>query len=288
MPNSQLAGLEVHHPSGIQRRAPLTPCPHAGHQHRHQQHQGRDKPGRDTLPGLHRHLHRDEARRPRPRRWRCNAASGSAWAGIWQSAGCRAGRWRPNRPSSGLQAISAMTTQTKVVSKPCNCVGQPPRWRPSRARARWRLLLGRKQALLQGVEPALVQRRPFSSSAMACTVAMKTSAGARSCGTCRGWRRPARATRCRPLARPPGTSGWRLPGWRGAAAARRCWRWPFDLRRITADQSRRAAGRATRLGQRAEVLALAVAARMSTSLAGARSAPEAWMAATVAPTLVPC
>ena len=288
-------------PSGIQRRAPLTPLPDEGHQHQRPAAPATttNSQGANFSQIAHRHLERDQRgdKADAPSTW--HGASGSGCARSRRTSGCRAARSRPNTPSPGPRPAAPPRPSTSGWSKPLSACarrdctwsrtgsasapgGRPPT-QPARHAAasasRWRAAAAHArscQHLTRVRRPARCTASHEHLGAVLVVVEhVKAGAGRADISTAS----PAWACSCtRP--RPPAwlsasSSGTPHVGQRGA-----------NQRRIAADQHHGAGIARHRRGQRREVLPLAVAAQNHAPACGARR-PDPASAATVAPTLVP-
>ena len=294
----QFGRLEVHDPSGIQRRAPLTPLPMPGSARapaapapRRTATATSFSPTRSPAPAPRQRADRGRRRDSTWRDRKCVARSART--------GCRAWRSRPNRPSPApAPAARRRPTPAPGRRQQCASAGVAP---PANAAAPGAQALSRppRAPRRSGRAPQALHRRRRSSQGASsttcpplrrrarCTAATNTSRGAVVAEHVQ-----AGAGRATAAPRRRRAHGLGAPGLR--ARRRACRRAPpADRARQPArpgssrrrGRSGRGARGGHRRGQRREVLALAVAAE--DDHAGARSAPRPSSAATVAPTLVP-
>ena len=215
-------------PSGIQRRAPLTPLPMNGISTSTSRQQGADEdPRRALLPELHRDLHRDERGHEGQRQREHVAGQEMGRRVARETAGCRASPPRPNTPSPARARARRCTTHkqrlVEALRRPAGRLETQSRtgrscspWqragsRPGRARElRERSSAascdtsirqyGRDRAPARSAE-ALMQAAPHARPPSPAPRPRRPRRGARSCGTCRGWRRPGSAAPRRPRRR---------------------------------------------------------------------------------------
>ena len=269
-------------PSGIQRRAPLTPLPTCGISTSDQQQQRRRRrataptsprsPSAPAPPPARRRtpmrdatssVARQEVRRRVARELRVVGQRDRGRIDHHQAA-ARAARRRP-RPAPGRSRAARAGWPAPTPRPVAHRHARRGRARAARAQR------ASQRVAAEACGAALMQRSPRARPRARCTVgdehlgAVRVVAEHVEAGAGRAQQhRVAGCARCAKHQRVAASQRRR-----GAAAARRCRRAPLRSRRVAADQRHRARMARHRRGQRREVLALAVAAEDHDQLAPA-------------------